>query len=212
MFVKWAPDAQITNGKNYSDPGKIMQKGYGNSVAEYCSKTSNRISCFFLNLERVQHFLNVRKQKWPLRWRHNGCDSVSNHQLHHCLLNRLFRRRSKKASKLRVTGLCAGNSPGTGEFPAQMASYAKNVSIWWRHHATSLFQICGMGYMRCSYILPDLITRLLPSYYLSDKRKAQACNHVHFKARDQYTSKPWWRHNMETPWKKLLKQQSRCRS
>ena len=40
----------------------------------------------------------------------------------------------KKTSKLRVTGLCVGNSPGTGEFPAQMASYAENVSIWWRHH------------------------------------------------------------------------------
>ena len=36
--------------------------------------------------------------------------------------------------KLRVTGLCAGNSPGTGEFPAHMASNAENVSIWWRHH------------------------------------------------------------------------------
>ena len=40
---------------------------------------------------------------------------------------------SKKASKLRVTGLCAGNSLGTVEFPAQMASNAENVSIWWRH-------------------------------------------------------------------------------
>ena len=69
-----------------------------------------------------------------LRWRHNGCDSVSNHQPHDCLLNRLFRRRSKKTSKLRVTGLCAGNSPETGEFSAQMASNAENVSIWWRHH------------------------------------------------------------------------------
>ena len=28
-----------------------------------------------------------------------------------------------------------GISPGTGEFPAQMASNAENVSIWWRHHA-----------------------------------------------------------------------------
>ena len=46
-----------------------------------------------------------------LLWRHNGCGSVSNHQPHDCLLNRLFRRRSKKTSKLRVTGLCAGNSP-----------------------------------------------------------------------------------------------------
>ena len=41
----------------------------------------------------------------------------------------LFECRSKKTSKLRVTGLCAGNSPGTGEFPAQMASNAENVSI-----------------------------------------------------------------------------------
>ena len=71
-----------------------------------------------------------------LQWRHNGRDSVSNHQPHDCLINRLFRRRSKKTSKLRVTGLCAWNSPGTGEFPAQMASNAENVSIWWRHHVT----------------------------------------------------------------------------
>ena len=48
----------------------------------------------------------------PLQWRHNGHDVVSNHQPHGCLLNRLFRCRSKKTSKLRVTGLCAGKSPG----------------------------------------------------------------------------------------------------
>ena len=73
-----------------------------------------------------------------LLWRHNGRDSVSNNQPHVCLLNRIFRRRSKKASKLRVTGLCAGISPGTGEFPAQKASYAENVFIWWRHHGNDL--------------------------------------------------------------------------
>ena len=51
-----------------------------------------------------------------------------------------FGRRSKKTSKLRDTGLCAGNSPGIGEFPTQMAGNAENVSIWWRHHAgTFLF-------------------------------------------------------------------------
>ena len=57
-----------------------------------------------------------------LHWRHNGRDGVSNHRPHHCLLHRLFGRRSKKTSKLRVTGLCAGNSPVTREFPTQMAS------------------------------------------------------------------------------------------
>ena len=78
----------------------------------------------------------------PLRWRRNGHGCVSNHQPHHCLLNRLFGRRSKKTSKLRVTSLCAGNLLGTGEFPAQMASNAENVPIWWRHHAlTNLKQV-----------------------------------------------------------------------
>ena len=77
------------------------------------------------------------KTRRPLQWRHNGHDSVSNHQPHDYLLNRLFRRISKKTSKLRVTGLCAGSSPGTGEFPAKMASYAENVSIWWRYHGTN---------------------------------------------------------------------------
>ena len=69
-----------------------------------------------------------------LQSRQNGRDSVSNHQPNDCLLNRLFRRRSKKTSKLRVTGLRVGNSPVTGEFPAQMASNAENGSICWRHH------------------------------------------------------------------------------
>ena len=37
------------------------------------------------------------------------------------------RNKSKKTPKLRVTGLCAGNSPVTGEFPAQRASNGENV-------------------------------------------------------------------------------------
>ena len=41
---------------------------------------------------------------------------------HYCLLNRLFRCRSKKPSNFRGTGLCEGNSSVTGEFPAQRAS------------------------------------------------------------------------------------------
>ena len=77
-----------------------------------------------------------------LQWRHNGHDGVSNHQPQDCLLNRLFGRRSKETSKPRVTGLCAGNSPVTGEFPAQRASNAENVSIWWRHHIHHLRVSC----------------------------------------------------------------------
>ena len=86
----------------------------------------------------------------PLLWRHNGRGSVSNHQPHDCLLNRLFRRRAKKTSKLRVTGFCTGNSPGTGAFPALMASNTENVFIWWRHHAEKYYDdlTCTSWYLK----------------------------------------------------------------
>ena len=61
----------------------------------------------------------------PLQWRQNERDGFSNHQPHDYLLNLSFRRRSKKTSKLRVTGLCVGNSPVTGEFPAQRPATRK---------------------------------------------------------------------------------------
>ena len=54
---------------------------------------------------------------WSLHWRHSDHDDVSNHQPHGCLLNRLFRRRSKKTSKLRVTGFFVWNSPGPVNSP-----------------------------------------------------------------------------------------------
>ena len=53
----------------------------------------------------------------PFCWRHNDRDGVSNHQPHDCLLNWLFKRRSKKTSKLRVTGLCAGKFTGDRWLP-----------------------------------------------------------------------------------------------
>ena len=46
----------------------------------------------------------------------------------------LFKAQINENNQLRVTGLYAENSPITGEFPAQRASNAKNISIWWRHH------------------------------------------------------------------------------
>ena len=60
-----------------------------------------------------------------LQWHHNKHDGVSNHQPHDCLLNR-----TKKTSKLRVTGLCGVDSKVTGEFPAQMARNTENVSFF----------------------------------------------------------------------------------
>ena len=79
-------------------------------------------------------FLYDGRKVWALQWRHNGRDGISNHQPHDCLLNRLFRPRSNKTWKLRVTGLCEGNSPVTGEFPTQRTNKAENFSSWWSHH------------------------------------------------------------------------------
>ena len=75
-----------------------------------------------------------------LQWRHNERDCVLNLRHLDCLHSRLFRRRSK----LRVIDLCEGNSPVTGEFPAQRASNAENISIWWRHHVQDNVQIAKL--------------------------------------------------------------------
>ena len=64
------------------------------------------------------HF-HCRSSHVSLQWRHNGRYGVSNHQPHDCFLNRLFRHRSKKTSKLRVTGLCAGIHRRPGNSPAK---------------------------------------------------------------------------------------------
>ena len=65
----------------------------------------------------LEVFWQLHEHTATIQWRHNGRDSVSNHQPHNCLLNRLFRRRLKKISKLRTTGLCEGNSPVPANFP-----------------------------------------------------------------------------------------------
>ena len=42
------------------------------------------------------------------------------------------------------------NSPVTGEFPAQMASNAENVSIWWRHHDNRIYRHVVEGWFDIS--------------------------------------------------------------
>ena len=117
----------------------------------YCKDSLSKEEHYFTNYRRsevhrgsgLHRGSEVHDCAWTLQWHHNGCDGVSNHQPHDCLLSRLFRRRSKKTSKLRVTGICAGNSPVTSEFPAQRASDAEYASIWWRHHEI-LMQFCKL--------------------------------------------------------------------
>ena len=120
--------------------------------------TLHAIATNYLNSLSIREYylIGFVNSKWQcntaLRWRHYERDGVSNHRRLGRFLNRLFVRRSKKTSKLRVTGLCEGNSPVTGEFPSQRASNAENVSIWWRHHGSPptnkcLYRILGQGWV-----------------------------------------------------------------
>ena len=55
---------------------------------------------------------------------------------HGSLLNRLFRQRSNKTPKLRITDLCAGNSPVTDEFPNKRPVTREKINLmtssWWK--------------------------------------------------------------------------------
>ena len=78
----------------------------------------------------------MRTRGESLHWCHNDHDGVSNHQPHGFLLNRLFRRRSKKKIKVRVTGLCVGNSPRPVKSPHKEPVTRKmfpfdDVIMWW---------------------------------------------------------------------------------
>ena len=139
-------------------------------------------------------------EKITLQWSHNGHDGVSNHQPRDCLLNCLFGRRSK-TSKLRVTGLCVGNSPVAGEFPAQMVSNVENVSIWWRHH--DIIETQNNKYPGCSWLI--FVYRKWRNRYLPENITLKKCP---FKYRVivliNYTEPmlithkdiaSWWRHH-----------------
>ena len=133
-----------------------------------------------------------------LQWRHNERDCASNHQPYDCLFMRLFGRRSQITSKLRVTGLCAGNSPVTGEFPAQRTSDAENVSIWWRHHGGVRFWSCTLRSTAAIWRCRKQIYQWQCSFHLkvtlplaSQKASVMVKSSVH-----NHTA---WRHNaMET--------------
>ena len=102
------------------------------------------------------HLQNMKNhQRHRLRFSHHYNDIIMGaiaSQINNLAIvyswNRLFRRRSKKTLKLRVTGLCVGNSPGTGEFPAQMASNEEKVSIWWRHHTYGIHRLLDSRHNR----------------------------------------------------------------
>ena len=109
-----------------------------------------------------------------LQWRHNGRDGASNHQLHYCLLNRLFRRRSKKTSKLRVTGLCV-NSPHKWPVARKQFPFHDVIMIITKHRPLVLWSY---------FILPHYIEIMIMHWYkciakFNVKRSFKKCINWH---------------------------------
>ena len=100
---------------------KIAQKFQDAKVSFHYASLGQRFSSYV----QIHMIYCMCLPRYSSQWRHNEHDGVSNRQPHDCLFNRLFRHRWKKTSKLRVTGLCKGNSPVT--FPAQRASNAEKM-------------------------------------------------------------------------------------
>ena len=109
--------------KPQQDP-QYWDLGTSNYQKIYCTNFSYgtvRYNPIYKIRTRSPQCLNMSKHITvsgnSLHWRHNELDGVSTHQPRDCLFTCLFWHRSKKTSKLRVTGLCAGNSPGPVNSP-----------------------------------------------------------------------------------------------
>ena len=70
-------------------------------------------------IKNCVHICDLHLIWFSWEWRYNERDGVSNRRRIDCLLNPLFKRRSKKTSTLHVTGFYEGKSSVTGELPTQ---------------------------------------------------------------------------------------------
>ena len=104
------------------------------------------LNSWLLNHRHLSRFPNLSVMNPSvtntLQWRHNGRDggSITGVSIVCSTVGSGGDQRKHQSSALLVLGV--GNSPVTGEFPAQRASKAENVSIWWRHHGI-LFSGCN---------------------------------------------------------------------
>ena len=97
-------------------------------------------------------------------------------------------RKSQSSASLAYMCVCVwgggGDSPVTGEFFAQRASNAENVSIWWRHHVF-LYQhviiIVKMLFLvvYSNFVLSQIITRQLGSSHTSHTSLHKQILYIH---------------------------------
>ena len=131
-------------------------------------------------------FISWRHHDLALHWRHNDRDGVSSHQPHGCLLNHLFRRRSKKTSKLHVTGLC----------------------VWGIHRDRWIPRTKGQLRGKCFHLMTSSWVVWYVRYHLYIKQARLNTTvrladvvvtfTVYTHQANVMEHQPWWRHDMET--------------
>ena len=128
VYGKWKTKYLIQpNLLNAGFPSVFYHMEYGHIFCALCCV------CYIMTLTYL-----INAFTYSLHWHHNGRDGVSNHQPHDCLFNRFFQVHIKANIKApRHWPLCVEFTGDRG-LPAQMASNAENISIWWRHHGTEL--------------------------------------------------------------------------
>ena len=171
-------------------------------------------TCFIYEKRKPMSILSLIKFLGSLQWRHNERDGVSYHQPHDCLLKRLFRRKSKKTSKLRVTGLCGGihrwpvNSPH--KWPVTQKMFPFDDVIVYSGITLSMmcslfpWLLASLGHQQLQYRFRDLrkfSCRQVVSGY--NAYSMERCRMSIMKSQNIENVMPviggsWWRRQMET--------------
>ena len=116
---------------------------YSKANLTHVEKSKRPLAVLALNIAREYHtFFSFNSWRsfvmLPLQWRHEEKERLKSPAVQ-LFTQRFIQAQIKETSKLGVPGRCEGNSPVTDKFPAQSASNAENVSIWWRHHGILLY-------------------------------------------------------------------------
>ena len=116
---------------------------FDSDVNENCSQGFNQQ---WSSIDSDNGFAPIRRQTITLRWRHNGCDSVSNDQPRECLLRRAHQRKHQSSASLAfVRGIHRRpvNSPHKWPVTRKMFPFDDVIMIWtngglvyWRIYAS----------------------------------------------------------------------------
>ena len=121
---------KLALGKNEQTALRDLHSLSGHTSYRKISSSLEASRFVFTLLQSLWNSTGPRQQRFrdarQISDRYDHYNIQSHHQPHDCLLIKAPRH----------WPLC-GEFTGTGEFPAQRASYAENVSIWWRHHDSS---------------------------------------------------------------------------